>query len=130
VQSVIDEARSRHILLPTRRAIDLRHLARLRHLGRPRGGGPLLRPAGTAAAVSGWTRFRSQQRKSSAVVACVMWPSKASRVWISTSSPGAASDDRRDRLVPAIVTFARLLGEALAIVDRDAFHDTAPRPHI
>jgi hypothetical protein len=60
----------------------------------------------------------------------VIWPSKASRVWISTSSPGAASDDRRDRLVPAIVTFARLLGEAFAIVDRDAFHDTAPRPHI
>src|SRR5437764_977351 len=35
-------------------------------------------------------------------------------------------DDRRDRFVPAIVALARLLGEALGVVDRDALHDLPP----
>jgi hypothetical protein len=36
-------------------------------------------------------------------------------------------DDRRDRLVPAIVALARLLGEALRVIDRDALH-APPEP--
>src|SRR5215471_4946062 len=35
-------------------------------------------------------------------------------------------DNRRNRLVPAIVPLAGLVGEAFAVIDRDAFHSSLP----
>ena len=89
--------------------------------GRPR----RHRPARSAA----WTQVEiAVQQILARSSTAVIWPSKASRVWISTSSPSCGLDHRRDRLVPAVVALLRLLGEPLPVIDGDAFHAAPPAP--
>jgi hypothetical protein len=71
--------------------------------------------------VSGCTTLMSTLSRSAAAVDAVTWPSSASLVSSSTSSPGGF-ERGRDVGVPAIVALRGLRGASNAIVKLEAFH--------
>ncbi len=73
--------------------------------------------------VSGCTAPASMPAMSATVVVGPSWPSTASRVWRTTSSPALDFDDGRDVGMPSIVALRRLLTKPLAAIDLDALHD-------